>query len=128
MVENNIPMDLLSDSGPMRRQTERVDCSTEVEFRLENGKAYGPYTGWLHDISLGGARILARGGEAVALPTHQFKLFVKMKEGPLADTDFIGQVVHVRPGEEDLAIGMKFAEIEEPQRERLHAYIEDLMP
>jgi len=124
MVSNNIPMDLLGDSGPMRRMCERVDMDNMIEFTATNGSAYGPYPGKLTNISQSGARIQAIGADAVSIPMHSFRLNVTIKDGPLADTVLPGSVVHMQPGDTDLSIGIKFNELTTDHHQRLSHYLE----
>lgn len=124
MINNNIPMDLLGESGPMRRMCERVNMDNTIEFTAKNGSVYGPYTGKLLNISQSGARIMAIGEDAVSIPMHSFLLDVTIKDGPLADTMLPGSVVHMQPGDNDLSIGIKFNELATDHHRRLSQYLE----
>ncbi len=123
MTTHQIPMDLLDDSTQARRMYTRIPISSQITFTAQNGHTYGPYEGHLSDLSQGGARILAGGIEAFSIPSQQFGMMITVKDGPLADSSFSGQVVHLQPMEDELAIGMKFADIDAPNQGRLLSYL-----
>lgn len=124
MIEHAIPLDLLDDEGPARRQYERINCDHDVSFTVSNGDAYGPYRGRLLDLSRGGARLMAKGDSSISIPTHSFRLDVSIENDELIDTSLAGNIVHLSPGGGDLSIGMKFAEMQPEHEARLLKYLE----
>lgn len=124
MIEHAIPLDLLDDEGPSRRQYERVSCDHDVSFTVSNGDAYGPYRGRLLDLSRGGARLSAKGDSSISIPTHSFRLDVAIENNELIDTNLAGDIVHLSPGGKILSIGMKFANMEPEHEKRLIKFLE----
>ncbi len=124
MAKNNIPMDLLEEDGPMRRQFTRFDYDLPIEFTVSNGKAYGPYPGRLQNISEGGACISTVGLEGLTIPTHTLQLDFMVDSGPLSEVPMRGEIIRMQPGNDELAIGMKFFADDPNFQQKIHSFIE----
>jgi len=124
MATNSIPMDLLEEGTPMRRMHQRVNCHESATLSVSNGRQFGPYAGYVLDISEGGARVLLQGKKEFSIPMGDFDLELAITDGPLSQTSWQGKVVHLHPGTDDLSVGMQFNTIDTTTKQRLTAFLE----
>lgn len=124
MSGNRFPMDLLEEDTPMRRIHARVKCNEPTMLHVSNGHDSGPYTAWLLDVSQGGARLRLPEDRSVSVPLGDFNLSMKVTGGDLAEAAWQGKVVHLQTIENDLTLGVKFAELPPAEQSRLTNFIE----
>jgi len=127
MLRHSIPLEMLDGDDYQRRRFERYGTGNRpVRFSLHNGKDYGPYYGSLRDISRGGAGIVAHGSSEIFIPTPPFRLKLEIMDDVFENVDFTGEMVHVRPDEGNIAIGMKFFDLEAMQQQKLTQFMDNL--
>jgi len=124
MVENAIPMDLLNEDTPMRRAHLRVPCQETASVAVTNGRIFGPYVAAVLDLSEGGARLRVQGNDDLTVPVGNFDLAVSVTEGQLSGANWKGQIIHLRPEKDAISIGMRFAELNPLDKQRLAQFIE----
>ncbi|MDP8223372.1 MAG: PilZ domain-containing protein [Candidatus Lernaella stagnicola] len=123
MAKNSIPMDLLSEDTPMRRQHHRVSCSDQAEMTIVNGKTYGPYQVSVLDVSHGGARLAVSGRKPLSFPVGHFELSVQVTDGNLSGAVWRGHVAHITPRGDDLFVGMRFLELPTKEAKSVDAFV-----
>jgi excisionase family DNA binding protein len=122
MRQNGMPLDLLNEDSPMRRQHERVALNAGVQMKISDGPNLTSVMGQLVDLSHGGARMsLSYSSGLSAIPLDSRELKLRIVEGDLQNVELDGQVVYLQATTGGWSMGCRFNK--ETRQDRLERFL-----
>ncbi|MCZ7582782.1 MAG: PilZ domain-containing protein [Deltaproteobacteria bacterium] len=126
METHGIPLDLLNMETPMRRKDRRVPVRSTAKLSIVNGTERGTYDAFVTNLSKGGIGLQMKGPGDLAIPTSHFNIRIELTDGPLSGMNWSGRIAHLKPAEDEIAIGVAFdsGDVAPDQSRRLQQYLD----